>query len=286
MLENKFEPLKNMASFTDDMFNRIIAFQEKEHAAWNTNLDFEHRIKGLPLHNLIFSNPDRNPEKFATTVAPYYPLRLENQKLAAYTRQVAPQPCIIDWYPGNGFIGSLLAREGVTVKGLKDSSPRPNQIESLFDPRCYSFCEHNTLEQDCDMILASWIPGNVNPTPDLLSLNPKLITYIYSDHVNDATGERQTGTDDMFTALSKNYTLIDQWTTQRPKDLLHEVWPDMTQSIEETRITRVYARNDITLTKIDTQAPGTPYDWEKELHMAQLALEAKQQLRSQGVFVT
>jgi len=286
MLENKFEPLKNMASFTDDMFNRIIAFQEKEHAAWNTALDFDQRIQGLPLHNLIFSNPDRDPQKFATTVAPYYPLRAENQKLARYAKQVAPQPGIIDWYPGNGFIGSLLAREGLTVTGLKNNSPRSHQIESLFDAQCYAFCDDDRAAQNSDMIFASWIPANASPTANILSLSPKIITYVYSDHVNDATGERQTGTDDMFDLLADNYTLIDQWTTRRPKDLLHEIWPDMTQNIEELRLTRVYARNDISLDKIDTLAPSTPYDWEKELHMALLALEAKQQLRSQGVSVT
>ncbi|NOZ53534.1 MAG: hypothetical protein GXP08_10405 [Gammaproteobacteria bacterium] len=286
MIDNKFEPLKKMAAFTDDMFNRIIAFQEKEHAAWNTTLDFDKRIEGLPLHNLIFSNPDRDPKKFAATVAAFYPLRVENQKLAAYAKQVAQHPVIIDWYPGNGFIGSLLAREGVDVKGINNNNLHPNQIPSLFDAHCYEFCDDTTIEENCDMVLASWMPSNRNPTADILHFTPKIISYIYTDHINDATGERQTGTHDMFTLLEENYTLTEQWITQRPTNLLHEVWPDMTPSIEETRITRVYARHDITLDKPDTSTPDAPYDWEKELRMALLALEAKQLLRSQGVSIT
>src|SRR5210317_1134681 len=99
MLAERFAPLKHMESFTNEMFNRIIAFQEKEHAAWNTELDYGKRIEGLPLHNLIFSNPDRDPENFGPTIAPYYPLREEMEKLAAYSKQVADDPKGYDWFP-------------------------------------------------------------------------------------------------------------------------------------------------------------------------------------------
>ena len=48
-----FEPLRDMGTFTEDMFNRIISFQEKQHPAWNAELGFEQRILGLPLHYFI-----------------------------------------------------------------------------------------------------------------------------------------------------------------------------------------------------------------------------------------
>jgi hypothetical protein len=285
MLTDKFAPLKNMDSFTNEMFNRIIAFQEKEHPAWNDALDFDARITGLPLHNLIFSNPDRDPKLFGPTVAAYYPLREEMQKLAAYARQLSATPRVYDWFPGNGFIGSLLAREGLSVLGIKDNNVKDNQIPSFYDKGCYQFCQRNDLADHCDMILASWMPSQFNPTPDMLALRPKLITYVYTEHVDESSGQHQTGTSDMFDALAEGYRLLDSWTIHRPKNLLHEIWPDMTPSIEEMRITRVYVANDLPLEKLHTIASKPPYDWEADLHMALLALEAKQELRARGMSV-
>ena len=285
MLADRFAPLKNIETFTNDMFNRIIAFQEKDHPAWKTEMDFSKRIHGLPLHNLIFSNPDRNPAQHGPTVAPYYPLREETHKLASYARQVSPQPIVYDWYPGNGFVGSLVAREGVSVKGIKDNTIKDNQITSFYDSDCYEFIERNQVQPPCDLAFASWIPSQHNPTPDLLQLKPKLIAYVYTEHVDTNSGQRQTGTDDMFDVLQNEYRLLDSWSVTRPKNVLHEIWPDMTPSIEETRITRVYAASQCELEKITSEQNLTPYDWENDLQIALLALEAKQDLRARGIDV-
>lgn len=283
MLADKFEPLKNMEQFTNDMFNRIIAFQEKDHPAWNENLAFSARINGLPLHNLIFSNPDRDPNLYGPTVAAYFPLREEMQKLALYAKQVSGNPKAYDWYPGNGFIGSLLAREGLSVTGIKDNIAKNNQIKTFFDKDCYRFAERKDISESCDLILASWMPPEVNPTPEILNLKPKLIAYVYTEHMDQSNKQRQTGTDDMFNALDSDYTLIDSWSFHRPLNLLHEIWTDMTPSIEETRVTRLYATKDASVTKLDPIETGSPYGWEQDLQMALLALEAKQQLRSRGM---
>lgn len=290
MLSDRFAPLKNMEKFTDEMFNRIIAFQEKEHAAWNSELEFSKRIAGLPLHYLVFSNPDRDPTKFGPTIAPYYPLREEMQKIASYANQVSSKPEGIDWFPGNGFIGSLLAREGVQVSGIRDNVSKPNQINSFFDNSCYGFVESKDInskdaQAECDLVFASWIPSQQNPTPEILALSPKLIVYVYTEHVDQSSGIRQTGTDDMFEPLTDNYFLLDSWTVNRPRDLLHNPWPDMTPSIEETRITKIYASNDCKLAKISAIDRQPEYDWEKELQMALLTIEAKQDLRSRGINV-
>lgn len=283
MLADKFAPLKNMEQFTNDMFNRIIAFQEKDHPAWNENLAFSDRIQGLPLHNLIFSNPDRDPNLYGPTIAAYYPIREEMQKLARYAKQVSNNPVVYDWYPGNGFIGSLLAREGLSVTGIKDNVVKDNQIKTFFDKDCYRFADRKNISESCDLILASWMPPQVNPTTELIQVNPKLIAYVYTEHKDESNEQRQTGTDDMFDALDKDYILIDSWSFHRPLNLLHEIWPDMTPSIEETRITRVYATRGTTVKKIDSIETESPYDWEHDLHLALLALEAKQQLRSRGM---
>ena len=292
MLDNEFEALHHMETFTEDMFNRIIAFQEKQHPAWNPALSFDERIKGLPLHYLVFSNADRDPAKFAPTVANYYPRRHEMQRLAYYIQQIADNPRVCDLYCGNGFTGSLLARELATankdilVTGLRTYNQKPNQIETFIDAERYQFSDAALENSHCDAVFASWIPAGTNPTPAIVSAKPKLIIYGYTDHKHPETGERQSGTDDMFNDLAEHYRLIDQWSYTRPENLFHEIWPALTPNIEETRYTRLYASKHLPEFKLPDCLPqATPYDWEQELAMAQLALKAKQQIQDRGFMV-
>lgn len=294
-----FEPLREMESFTKDMFNRIIDFQEKAHHAWNTNLSFDARIKGLPLHNLIFSNPDRNPATHSATVAAYFPLREEMQKIAFYVRQLAERPVVCDIYPGNGFIGSLLGREiaaasstptdVVNVIGLKNNPAdiKPNQIESFFDDEHFAyrtepFSELNN-ELHFDAALISWPPANSNPSTELVLRQTRLLIYVFTQHVDEATQQRQTGSEAMLTALAHDYHLVDSWDVIRPKDILHDIWPDMTPSIAETRHVHIYAHNTLgDLKPAQGLAPVQSYPWEKDLQMALLALQAKQEVQARG----
>ena len=285
-MPNKYEPLRNMESFTEDMFNRIIDFQEKTHHAWNQNLSFDARIKNLPLHNLIFSNPDRDPTKFSATVAPFYPLREELQKIAFYVKQLSDKPIVCDYFPGNGFIGSLLAREGVDVFGFqgREEDILPNQIESFFDAEHFSFQNKPLAQLQFDAALIAWPPSDTNPSEALASRNTKLIIYVFTNHVDQNTDQRQTGSEAMLTTLGKDYHLIDSWDVVRPKDILHEVWPDMTPSIEETRHVHIYLHNSVDdLQPANTLPPQQGYDWEKDLHMALLALEAKREVMARGL---
>jgi hypothetical protein len=301
-----FEPLREMESFTRDMFNRIIAFQEKEHHAWNNNLSFDARIKGLPLHNLIFSNPDRNPATHSATVAPYYPLREEMQKVAFYIHQLADNPVVCDIYPGNGFIGSLLAREiaagadsqtagadlqteAQKVIGLQNNQAdtKPNQIESFFDAEHFAyrtepFSELNK-ELNIDAAFISWPPANSNPSTEQPLRETKLLIYVFTQHVDENSQQRQTGSNEMLTALADNYRLIDSWEVIRPKDILHDIWPDMTPSIAETRHVHIYAHNSVAdLQAAQALPPVQSYDWEKDLQMALLALQAKSEVQARG----
>jgi len=284
---NDFEPLREMGAFTEDMFNRIIAFQEKEHPAWNAELPFEQRIAGLPLHNLIFSNPDRDPARFGPTVAAFYPLREELQKIAHYVSAASTQagrtPVLCDLFPGNGFLGSLLGREGLEVIGCTREDQKPGQIGAFFDAQCFRYSDAPIAELDFDAALVSWPPAGVNPTPELLARRPALIVYIYTEHQDESTGMPQTGSADMFDGLDAHYREMDAWTVHRPKDLLHEIWPDMTPSIEEDRRVRVFVDRELPEITVPPSLPPTqPYDWEKDLQMALLALQAKQQLRKRG----
>jgi hypothetical protein len=286
MIEKQFEALRQMESFTEDMFNRIIAFQEKQHPAWNPSLSFEERIKGLPLHYLIFSNADRDPAKFGPTVANYYATRQEMQRLAHFIQHTGDNAQVCDLYCGNGFIGSLLARElpqkNLPVTGLRAYNHKPNQIESFIDGNYYQFSDTRLEDCACDVVFTSWIPAETNPTPAILAKQPKLVIYVYTEHKNPETGERQSGTDDMFDGLN-DYSLVDQWSITRPENLFHEIWPDLTPNIEETRHTRIYAQQQLPAIPLpDALNQTTPYDWERELAMAQLALKAKKEIQARG----
>jgi len=282
-----FEPLRNMDTFTEDMFNRIIAFQEKEHPAWNSSLAFDERIKGLPLHNLIFSNPDRDPATTGPTVAPYFPLREEMQKIAFYVKQVSrltsTSPELCDLFPGNGFIGSLIGREGIHVTGIRNNTDKPNQIESFADSRCYDFTDEPIEKTSCNAALVSWPPAESNPSQSLVGLAPELIIYIFTDHINETTNRRQTGSKQMLESLTNDYHLLDHWESYRPKNILHDIWPDMTPSIEENRQVHIYAHFSVKeIEAVKSLPPSTPYDWEQDLHMALLALQAKQEVQARG----
>ncbi len=289
----RFEALRRMGPFTEAMFNRIIAFQERQHPAWDPARPFEERIRGLPLHYLVFSHPERDPARFGPTVAPYFPLREELARIADYARQAAGErpegPLALDCHAGNGFVGSLLAREGVRVLGLRDPAAKPNQIRDFYDPERYELQERSLEEAvaagdlpPVDLAFSSWMPAGRNLTPQILALAPKLVVFVHTDHVHPETGQPQTGTPEAFRELP-GYRLEHAWTVTRPKDLFHAIWPDLTPCIEEVRQVKVYAREDLPGLRIPDAPPAVePYDWEEELAMALLAHEARAWLEGRG----
>lgn len=289
-IPEEFEKLRHMEAFSEAMFKRIISIQEKSHPAWNATLPFVERIQEIPLHALIFSNPDRDPAEFAVTIAPFYPLRGEMQQIAHCARQVAERPTVCDLHAGNGFVGSLLAQEGVNVIGLRDPKTKPNQIPDFYDIDKYTMKEvplkglvPETIDFKFDVAFSAWMPGGQNLTPEILKHKPKLIVFIHTDHSDEKNEVPQTGTPEAFVGLPENYALIAEWSITRPKDCLHEVWEELTASIEEVRHVKIYA--DTPWHDIDIESglePAEPYDWEKELDMVLTGLSAKEHLRSQG----
>jgi len=287
-MEERFQKLKNMELFTEELFNRIFAFQEKQSAAWDQSKPFAERIKGIPLHNLIFSNPDRDPETTGPTIAHYYPLREENRALAYYAKQVCDDPTVLDVHARNGFVGSLLAREGVKVIGLRDPDEKPNQIADFYDGECYELRQGTLGDVDfnIDVAFCSWMPSGRNVTPEIVALKPKMIIYVYTEHINEHSKQRQTGTDEAFDRLPPNYRIVDEWEIMRPENMLQEAWPDLSPSIEETRIVRIYADQSVAdIPQYAIEEMATPYDWEEDLELALLAIEAKAHLRSRGIAV-
>ncbi|MDH5546541.1 MAG: hypothetical protein OEZ43_13180 [Gammaproteobacteria bacterium] len=281
-----YEILQDMEAFTQTMFNRIIGFQEKDHPAWDESLKFEQRIKNLPLHYLIFSNGDRDPQTHGPTVNHYYPLQWEMATLAAYTRAVSPVPIMLDVHARNGFTGSLLARENIRVIGYRDPGAKPNQIENFFDEEQYELRNGTIADVDfpVDVVFSNWMPSGNDITDDILRLRPKLVIYIYTQHKDEDNAQTQTGVEGAFgERLSENYRLVDEWTVTRQRDLLKEIWPDLTGSIEENRIVRVYADRPWHQLKLRAEVdPSKQYSWEYELLMTETAYQAKQEMRTRG----
>ncbi|MDH5229409.1 MAG: hypothetical protein OEY38_05070 [Gammaproteobacteria bacterium] len=280
-----FEILRDMEQFTQEMFNNIIDFQEKKHPAWNVELNFAERIARLPLHYLVFSNADRDPEKFGPTVAHFYPLRQEMRTIAAYAKQVQAQAKVIDAHARNGFIGSLLANEGLRITGIRAPEEKPNQISSFYDSSVYEFTD-TPLEQqqDIDLLLATWTPEGMDLSDSILNVQPKLVVFIFTHHRSEDTQLRQTGIDDGFgEKLSSAYHLVDEWEVTRYADLFHGVWPDLTPNIEETRTVRIFARDDVKNLVQPSIDNNDKYFWEHELLMAETAHEAKKQVMARGM---
>lgn len=281
-----FEILREMEPFTQKLFNGIIGFQERDHAAWDDSLNFEERIKDLPLHYLIFSNADRDPKVYGPTIAHYYPLQYEMATIANYAKQVSEKPVVLDVHARNGFVGSLLAREGVEVIGLRSEHDKPNQIENFYDKSCYKMTNGEIENTDIpvDVVFSSWMPSPQNITNDIVRLNPKLVVYIFTEHSNEYSGERQTGTSQSFgEQLPNNYKLIDEWQVTRSENLLNEIWPDLSPNIEENRFVRIFANegfHDIKNNEDNIKVKG--YDWEKELLMAETAHKAKNSMKQRG----
>lgn len=288
MMPEKFQKLRDMEAFTEGLFDRIFGFQEKKHPAWDASKPFDERIKDLALHNLMFSNPDRDPEKFGPTIAHYYPLREENKAFAYYAKHVSDNPTVLDVHGRNGFIGSLLAREGLNVIGLRDPDEKPNQIADFFDAEAYELRTGKLSDIDfpVDVAFSAWMPSGENHTTEILKLKPKMIIFVFTEHVNEHSKNWQTGCEEAYNNLPANYRIVDEWSIGRPENMLQEAWPDLSPSIEEIRHVRIFA--DESVGEIPRYAPeemATPYDWEAELEMALLAIEAKEHLRARGIAV-
>lgn len=281
----EFEKLRSMDSFSDEMFNRIVAFQEKLHAAWDLSAPFEKRIKELPLHSFVFSNPDRDPATTSHTVSPFYPISSELNKIAGYIKQLSDHPVVCDMHTGNGFIGSLLGNKGLQVIGIREPGTKPNQITDFYDEKVFDLKSMRVEEIDFsyDVAFSSWMPSEKNYTPLYLKHRPKLIIFIHTRHIDKSTEKYQTGTENSYDMPDSGYKLIDEWSVKCPENLFHYIWPDLTPNIEEVRHVKIYA--DKPFHQIEhkaSQVLADRYDWEAELDMAETARLAKEMLHTRG----
>jgi SAM-dependent methyltransferase len=171
------------SEYLDLMVQRVVACQQHQHAVWNEGLSFDERISNLPLYALELNNCDRDPKKHGLTIAHYAPAKQEMIALTRIFESSGSKLRILDVGCGNGFIGSLLAREGLPVIGIDDFSWSPPQIPYLFDERVYEHRAPVSLEKfedDFNVAFCSWMVPNVNLTPLIVSKRPEFIVHVYS----------------------------------------------------------------------------------------------------------
>lgn len=228
-----------------EMLNSIIAFQKHKHPAWDDSLPFYSRIEGLPLHCLEFENPDRNPLKFGPTICHYPPRRSEIRAIALTCKSIGPDPQILDIGCGNGFLGSLLAHEGLRVTGIDDLSWKPPQISKLCDQDCYEFITPLSFEnfkKDFDVAFCSWMVPGTNLTKEIITRNPSLIIHVFSKHIQN-DGRQETGLKEAFICPA-GYHVVGGWKAETPRDFFSGIDSRLTSNPTKVRYVEIWRRED------------------------------------------
>ena len=248
---------------------RIVSFEQKTHPAWDVRKRFNIRIKDMPLYFLLVNHFEKDNKVQSVTVTHYVPCRSEMMALAEIVKFYGNDLQTCDIGCGNGFLGSLLAREGLNVLGIDDRLHSQPQIPIFMDEDCYSFKERKLQDPDVtfDVGFCSWMNSKLNLTSQILEKNPMMIIHIFSsDRQNDGTPT--TGVPDAYYPPD-NYQFLIGWETILPSDFFKPI-RDMThlqliENQEWINLVFVYVRKDLKLIQ-----PNTPldfkghYDWDIE----------------------
>ena len=235
-------------AYISEMVNRIIAFQNHKHPAWDDSIPFRLRIERLPLYTLEFNNPDRNCLEFGPTISHYAPRKTELRAIALMCKSVGHDPQILDIGCGNGFLGSLLAGEGVRVTGIDDLSWRPPQISRFYDREIYEFItplSFDNYKKDFDVAFCSWMVPGTNLTNEFSASlrNPSLIIHIFSKHVQN-DGRQETGLKEGFICPS-GYHVVGEWKSETPGDFFSGICPRLGSKPRKVRYVEIWRRKDI-----------------------------------------
>ena len=277
LLEERLENNCSKHTHTDTaasvrrMLGNILRFQSYDHPAWDQQASFGTRIKDLPLYFLEFNHTGKDKDTQSVTVTHYAPRRAEMMALAHLIRSCGDNLQVCDIGCGNGFLGSLLAREGVKVFGIDDRSYKQPQIPNFFDSECYRVIETSLADLDIpfDVALCAWIEPNANLTPLIVDTKPALIIHILSpDRQTDGTPT--TGTQSAYTR-PEDYYPVAAWRTELPQDyflpLTRIVSANLESNSRKTGSVFIYARRDIRpLTFVSPRSFSDWYDWDHERH--------------------
>jgi SAM-dependent methyltransferase len=220
-------------------------FQAHRHTAWDESVSFGDRISDLPLYALEFNNPDRDGDRQGPTVAHYSPARREIVALAKLCRALGQNVAVLDVGCGNGFIGSLLAREGVRVIGIDDDSWKPPQIATFFDADTYERrapCSLGQFAEPFDVALCSWMVPGTNLTRAILTRRPSLVIHVYSSDRHE-DGSITTGSAEAYDC-PPDYAPIGRWTVVTPHNFFAKLgFP--TGTPRKTRLVEAWRRQDV-----------------------------------------
>ncbi|MBT8490273.1 MAG: hypothetical protein KJN62_04425 [Deltaproteobacteria bacterium] len=249
--------------------NRIIEFDQKKHPAWEEQQPFNLRIKDLPLYFLEFNHHERNRSSQSVTVTHYVPCNPEIIAISEIIKFYSKNYVICDVGCGNGFLGSLLAREGINVFGVEDRSYKQPQILNFYDKSCYRIIESSVSEinSSFDVALCSWMTPGLNLTPIIVKKHPKILIHFFSpDH--QSNGSPTTGVPEAYLPPI-NYNFLTGWGSFLPKDFflpLREMTGlNLEVSQQKVRAVIIYAHKDLSPdVKISPLDFTNYYDWDLE----------------------
>jgi len=248
---------------------RIIEFERKIHPAWDEMKDFGTRISNLPLYFLEINHHEKDNQTQSVTITHYVPCKKEMVALAKTIQSFDDNFVVCDIGCGNGFLGSLLAREKVNVFGIDNRSYRQPQIYSFYDNQCYNILTSNLSDEDVnfDVAFCSWMTPGLNLTPLIVEKDPKLIIHIFSPD-RQPDGSQTTGTLEAYLP-PPNYTFLAGWNSFMPKDffLPLRIKTGLNLAVSQQKIMAVviYAHRD--LKRVETISPSDLseyYDWDLE----------------------
>jgi SAM-dependent methyltransferase len=248
------------------MLSRIEAFQEHIHPVWDANAPFDTRIAGLPLYALTFNNYDRVDSLHGPTIAHYAPARSELRALARTIQSLDPQAAVLDIGCGNGFVGSLLAREGARVIGIDDLSWKLPQIPHFYDPICYKLRTPKSLstyEGNVDVAFCSWMVPDANLTKEIVEREPSLIIHVYSPHDEDG-GRRETGCTEAF-VCPERYSVLGGWAVFTPGSFFSDLDEVYSSKPDKIRLVEIWCFSEqLRRVRFTPPEQGTSYDWDLE----------------------
>lgn len=248
---------------------RIVSFDQKTHHAWDVRKSFNKRIKDMPLYFLVVNQHEKDNKVQSVTVTHYVPCRSEMMALAEIIKSYGSNLQICDIGCGNGFLGSLLAREGLNVFGIDDHLHNQPQIPIFMDKDYYSFKKKKLQDPDVtfDVGFCSWMNSKLNLTPQIVEKNPKMIIHIFSSNRQN-NGTPTTGVPDAYYPPG-NYQFLIGWETILPSDFFKPI-RDRTQlrlieNQQGINLVFVYVRKDLkpiqSITPLDFKGH---YDWDIE----------------------
>lgn len=248
------------------MRDRVALFQQHCHPVWNSNAPFDSRITRLPLYALEFNNYDRDKQRNGPTIAHYSPARRELVAIASMCQSLGPDVTVLDIGCGNGFIGSLLAREAVRVIGIDDLSWKPPQIRELYDSNAYELrvpCSLSDFRDTFQVALCSWMVPDANLTTEILARGPALVIHIFSLDCS-ADGLAITGSNEAYRCQSP-YVVLGRWGVVTPGDYFAALDCSFSANNRKLRVVEVWKRKDAPDVSFpELNVVDEEYDWELE----------------------